>query len=152
MVGAWVDSQGALFWRKLTLPPQEIINSSSRRKQISWLLLHPFWIFTGFIMCRSQAYSLSQCEFMCAMSLSWQTNTVSLQYMLLWLLQSFHPSSAMISEPPVEGIWYQCPHGELSKPQSLALYVLTNYGYWLPYPTKRRLFLWWKRGNILHGP
>lgn len=34
--GAWVDSQGPLFWRKLTLPPQEIINSSSRRNGICW--------------------------------------------------------------------------------------------------------------------
>lgn len=55
----------------------------------------------------------------------------------LWLLLSFQPSSAMISEPPVEGMWYQRSHWELSMPQSLVLYVLTNYRYWLPYATKR---------------
>ena len=132
--GAWVDSQGALFWRKLTLPPQEIINSSSRRNDISWAPPPSILDFHWPHHVQSQPVWVHMCS-----GTVMARNTVSLQYMFPLALTVCSPEFCNDPWTSSGRDMIPMPPRELSKPQSLVLYVLTNYGYWLPCTTKRCL-------------
>lgn len=86
--GPWVASQGPLFWRKLTLPPQ----AASNRSGISWApppsILDVHWLHHVQVSCiQSQAVWVPVCNGAAVASKYCSAADVC----ALWLLQSFHP-------------------------------------------------------------
>ena len=146
MAGAWVDSQGALFWRRLTLPPQEIINSSSRRNGISRAPPPSILDFHWLRHVQSQPVWVRVCN-----NTVMARNTVSLQYMFSLALTVCSPEFCndlwtssgrdVIPVPPwrTEQATVSC---SLCVDQLCVLIAIYN----------KKMFLWWKRGNILHSP